>query len=250
MAHENQRLYLLDAARAALMISMVLYHAMYDLVVIFGQNAPWFFDTPGFIWQQSICWGFIFLSGFCHRLSKSPLKHGVLVSACGLLITLVTAIFMPSELIIMGVLSFLGLASIITALLDKPFSRLPQGACLAASAALFFVLRNINERTLGFGGITLLTLPESLYGWPGGFILGFFGRSFYSSDYFSLLPWIFLFWCGYFLFGLIGKENLLHSKALAARLPFLSALGKHSLLIYLLHQPLLTAVFFLVFNVF
>lgn len=236
---------MLDAARACLMISMVIYHGMYDVVAIFGQSVPWFFEKPGFIWQQSICWGFIFLSGFCHRLSKSPLKHGLLVSVCGLLITLVTALFMPSELIVMGVLSFLGLASIITSLLDKHFSRLPQGVCLAVSAALFFIFRNINERALGFGGITLLTLPESLYGWPGGFIFGFFGRGFYSSDYFSLLPWIFLFWCGYFLFGVIGREKVLSSDTLSLRIPVLSALGRHSLLIYLLHQPVLTAVIYL-----
>lgn len=68
--------------------------------------------------------------------------------------------------------------------------------------------------------------------------LGFPGPGFVSSDYFSLLPWLLLFWTGYFLYRLRPAEPLLPD----IRLPGFSAMGRHSLLIYLLHQPVLYAL--------
>ena len=67
---------------------------------------------------------------------------------------------------------------------------------------------------------------------------GFPGPGFVSSDYFSLLPWLLLFWTGYFLYRLRPAEPLLPD----IRLPGFSAMGRHSLLIYLLHQPVLYAL--------
>ena len=55
---------------------------------------------------------------------------------------------------------------------------------------------------------------------------------------FSLLPWLLLFWTGYFLYRLRPAEPLLPD----IRLPGFSAMGRHSLLIYLLHQPVLYAL--------
>ena len=54
-----------------------------------------------------------------------------------------------------------------------------------------------------------------------------------SSDYFSLLPWLLLFWTGFHLYRLRPETPALPD----IRLPGFSVLGRHSLLIYLLHQP-------------
>lgn len=56
---------LLDELRGLDLISMMLYHGMWDVVFLFGVAQKWYTGRPGFVWQQSICWVFILLSGFC-----------------------------------------------------------------------------------------------------------------------------------------------------------------------------------------
>lgn len=59
---------LLDELRGLDLISMMLYHGMWDVVFLFGVAQKWYTGRPGFVWQQSICWVFILLSGFCPPL--------------------------------------------------------------------------------------------------------------------------------------------------------------------------------------
>ncbi len=66
----KERYVLLDSIRGITLLSMILYHGMFDLVEIYGLHVPWFGDRPGYVWQQSICWIFILLSGFCWNLGK------------------------------------------------------------------------------------------------------------------------------------------------------------------------------------
>lgn len=96
----KERYVLLDSIRGITLLSMILYHGMFDLVEIYGLHIPWFVERPGYVWQQSICWIFILLSGFCWNLGKRHLKRGLVISAWGLLITGVTYAFMPSEKIL------------------------------------------------------------------------------------------------------------------------------------------------------
>ena len=67
--------------------------------------------------------------------------------------------------------------------------------------------------------------------------LGFPAPAFASSDYFALLPWLFLFWTGFYLYRLRPEIPALPD----IRLPGLSVISRHSLLLYLLHQPVLYA---------
>ncbi len=232
---------LLDALRGFCLLSMIAYHAVYDLVVLYGVQLPWYFNTPGYLWQQSICWGFILLSGVSWHFGRSPLKRGLLVSACGLIITLVTALFMPSQRIVMGVLSLLGASALLMIPLNRALLRVDPRLSAGASAALFFLTRNVSEGFLGFKGLRLFQIPDFLYTLPGGFILGLPNQGFYSSDYFALMPWFFLFSFGHFFWrGLSGQSRL--KAALRFDLPVLSLLGRKSLIIYLLHQPLIMLV--------
>ena len=116
--------------------------------------------------------------------------------------------------------------------------RVPPRLGLAGAFGLFLLVRNINDGFLGFAGVPILMLPRSWYANLFTAGLGFPGPGFVSSDYFSLLPWLLLFWTGYFLYRLRPAEPLLPD----IRLPGFSAMGRHSLLIYLLHQPVLYAL--------
>ena len=74
--------------------------------------------------------------------------------------------------------------------------------------------------------------------------LGFPDPGFFSGDYFPLFPWIFLYLTGYFLYGMFMKfPEVKNALRIHLPVPFLEAAGRHSLLLYLLHQPLLMLVF-------
>ena len=88
---------LLDELRGLDLISMMLYHGMWDVVFLFGVAQKWYTGRPGFVWQQSICWVFILLSGFCLPLGHRPLRRGLIVSGAGVLVTVVTLLFMPED---------------------------------------------------------------------------------------------------------------------------------------------------------
>ena len=73
-------------------------------------------------------------------------------------------------------------------------------------------------------------------------VLGLPGPGFWSSDYFPLVPWVFLYLCGYFLWRLIGSRQRVMDRLRPGIGP-LALIGRHSLAVYLLHQPALMAVF-------
>lgn len=98
----RERYDLLDTVRGVLIINMILYHALYDVVHIMGIPIGWYTGPAGYIWQQNICWGFILLSGFCFRLSRRPLRHGLTVLGAGILVTLATALASPQSALYSG----------------------------------------------------------------------------------------------------------------------------------------------------
>ena len=243
------RYQLLDTLRGFSLVSMILFHACWDLVYLFGYDWPWYKGTPGYLWQQSICWMFILISGFCMGLKQErralpfadkrgtaeensslqfagkqgvakenrslwrDCKRGLIVLAAGILITIATLLFSPQTKIIFGVLFFLGVS-----------------------------MRNINDGNLGFEGIVLYPLPNFLY--EQGLLATFFGfqdKNFFSTDYFSLIPWYFLFLVGYFLCRCFLEKN--SSAALPEffkkGIPVFKIIGQHSLPVYLLHQPVI-----------
>lgn len=186
---------LLDELRGLDLVSMMLYHGCWDLVNLFGIQADWYYGLPGHLWQQSICWVFILLSGFCVQLGHHTLRRGAQVFGAGALVTAVTLLFMPEDRVIFGVLTLLGSAMLLTGLLEKPLRRIPPAAGFAISAVLFALTRNVSAGYLGFGSLRLW-LPQTLYANYVTAYVGFYPLWFYSTDYFALLPWLFLFWAG------------------------------------------------------
>ena len=233
---------LLDTVRGVCILSMVAYHGMYDLVDIFGLPSAWYTGLPGYIWQQSICWTFILLSGMCWQLSRRHVKRGLLLVGCGAAITLITWLVMPSQRILYGVLNLLGLSALLLIPLDKVFRKIPAWAGLVGALLLFALTKNVSRGSLGFEGLVLCRLPHWLYATDLLAVVGFPSPSFWSTDYFPLLPWFFLFCAGYFLWSLLDKSPRA-KELLRPGLRPLSFLGRHSLVIYLIHQPALMAVF-------
>ena len=228
----------LDTIRGLALINMIAYHASWDMVYLFGADWAWYRSDGAYLWQQGICWTFIFLSGYCFHLGRRRLRRGLMAFGGGLLITAVTLVAMPTSPILWGVLTLLGSATLLTIPLDRLLSKVPARAGLALSFGLFMLLREVNSGYLGFEGARVLALPEELYANLFTAYLGFPAAGFRSSDYFSLLPWLFLFWSGYFLYRLRPEDP--HREL--PRIPVVTFMGRHSLLIYLLHQPVVYGV--------
>lgn len=244
----KQRYLWIDNIRAIAMVSMIIFHAVWDLVYLYGMDWAWYRSDFAFLWQQSICWTFILLSGFCWSFSKNPLKQGLLVSAGGLVVTVVTLIFSYESRVIFGVLNLIGASALLMIPLKKYFEKVPAIAGLVTMGLLFGFTYGINNGYLGFWGIELMQLPEELYKNLVTAFLGFPEKWFYSSDYFSLLPWAFLYFTGYFLYRLWREGKISGANCLNRKFSVLTWLGKHSLVIYMLHQPLIFGTLEIVFR--
>lgn len=234
---EHRRYQVLDTIRGCALVSMLLYHASWDMVYMFGANWSWYHGFAAYVWQQSICWTFILLSGYCWALGRHQLRRGLTVFLCGALITAVTWFFMRSNLVYCGVLTLLGASSLLLILLAPALERVPAQAGAAGSFLLFLLTRDVNAGTLGFEGLRFAALPAGLYRNHLTALLGFPPADFFSTDYFSLLPWFFLFLTGWFLFRLRPEEV-----REIRRVPVVTAMGRRSLLIYMLHQPVIYAL--------
>ena len=226
----------LDTMRGITLISMIAFHASWDLVYMFGVNWPWYRSFGAYVWQQSICWTFILLSGYCLHLGRHRLRRGLAAFAGGAAVSLVTMIAMPGSSVFCGVLTFLGTATLLSVPLEPLLRRIPARTGLAGCFLLFMLLRDVNEGYFGFEGARIAAVPDGLYRNLFTACLGFPPGGFTSTDYFPLLPWLFLFLTGYFLYDL--------HRDTPSRLciPGVTAMGRHSLVVYLLHQPLIYGV--------
>lgn len=233
---KNERYTLPDIIRGAAIAEMIIYHGLWDLVFIFGENISWFNSSGAYIWQQSICWTFILLSGFCVNLSKHKLKRSLTVLICSAVISIVTLIAMPDAAVKFGVLTLIGSCMLFMIPIDKFLSKIDPMAGAFVSFALFVILKNVPFGSLGFEGLVITDLPECLYRDLFTAYIGFPQASFTSSDYFPLIPWFFLFAAGYFIYHIFKKYDLLKHLS-TVKFPPLEWVGRHSLIIYMLHQP-------------
>jgi len=229
----KKRIWELDALRGLGMLGVIAIHATYDLIYLFGVWQPK--DTTLFDFGQD--WGgviFLFLSGICVTLGSRSVRRGITVFGCGMLITAVTVGMYLLDfagrgiIIYFGVLHCLGVCMLLWQLLRKsPTWLLAVLGVLLAAVGLYWKFSDIRIAT---DWLTVFGLPS---------------YHFSSSDYFPLLPNF-----GYFLIGaFLGrtlykkKESLLpmvNERNLLVR-P-LCFIGRHSLLVYLLHQPLIAAI--------
>ncbi len=237
------RLWEIDALRGTAVVAMVLYHFSYDLAYFGLLDLRFFRAGFGLDAGRAIGASFIFLAGLSLTLSyrrtvarRSPeeklfrkyLGRGLRIFSYGLLITLVTWIFVPKEMIVFGVLHLIGVSIV----LAYPF--------------LTFKLPNV---ALGVGCIAIgLYLPTFDIDQPWLVWLGT-RPDFFMLDYWPIFPWF-----GVVLLGISAGNTLYGDRrkqaARGATTPVpgirpLAFLGRHSLPIYLVHQPILLATLIL-----
>ena len=249
----KKRLYLIDEYRGFVVLNMIAYHAIWDLVYMFGVDWHWYKSEVGHIWQQWICWSFILVSGFCWQMGKKPLKRGMLVYGAGAVISLVTILVMPSAKVVFGVLTLLGSCMIFMIPLDLFCKKIPKVVGCIVSFFLFVFTYSVNRGYFGFGMQRIIELPKEWYANSFTTYLGFMEKGFYSTDYFSIIPWLFLFMTGYFIYGMlfnrtanngqgISNDNAIVKCLQRSVCPPLGWIGKHALIIYMLHQPVIYVV--------
>ena len=243
----KQRHFWIDNIRAIAMISMIAFHSVWDLVYLYGMDWDWYRSDMAFLWQQSICWTFILLSGFCWSFSRNPLKQGLIVSAGGFIVTAVTLLVSYDSRVIFGVLNLIGASALFLIPLRKYFDKIPAKTGFVLAFLLFAFTYRINYRNLGFFGIEFIELPLDLYKNLLTAFIGFPDPWFYSTDYFSVLPWSFLYFAGYFLYRIWRMGDIPGAKCLDQEMPLLTWLGKHSLIIYMLHQPVIYGILEIIF---
>ena len=116
-----------------------------------------------------------------------------------------------------------------------------------AGGLLFALFYRVDSGVLGLGSLLSWELPRALYTCRVLTPFGFPYPGFRSSDYFALLPWLFLFFAGFYLFRIL--EPLPGWRKLArVKIPLLSAVGRHTMWVYLLHQPLLMGLCMILFK--
>ncbi|MFI3170525.1 MAG: heparan-alpha-glucosaminide N-acetyltransferase [Faecalibacterium sp.] len=246
----KQRYHLLDTVRGIAMVLMLGYHTAWDLIYIFGVNSNLLRTAFGTLWQSASAWTFLILSGFCWSLGRKPLRHGAVCFGFGALMTVITLAIMPENRVVFGVLTLLGSCMMLMVPLDGVFRRIPPQLGMAGAAILFWFTRNLSDGLLGFGTFWSVSVPDWLYQNYLTAYLGFPQRGFYSTDYYPLLPWFFLFCVGYFAYQLAQKycvEGGRFWRALCHPVPVLEWIGRHSLVLYLFHQPVIYGALYLWF---
>lgn len=226
MANSKPRIWELDALRGVCILCVIVVHFLFDLSFFGGLDLTlpaWYVfiqEYGGAI--------FVVLSGVCVTLGSKSVRRGLIVFACGMLITAVTygmyrlGMSGADVVVKFGVLHLLGVCMLVY----PAFKKLPPAALALLGLAIAIT---------GYA-IRGVVVPQH---WL--FPLGLTYEGFTSSDYFPLFPQL-----GYFLIGAaIGKTAYREKKTLLpgsfqktgiAR--FFCWCGRQSLFIYLLHQPI------------
>ncbi len=247
LSMQDRRWHLIDALRGLALLNMLGMHFLYDVNVVFGRQPGWYLRPGVHIWQQYICWSFILIAGFSYDWGRARnLRRGLTLNLLGLAITAATLIAVPSEAIWFGILNFMGCAILLTIPLERGLKKLPPTLGLALCFALFLLFRHVESGILGLGAFSV-RLPAALYRYSILAPLGFPDAHFRSSDYFPMLPWYLLFLCGWFL-GRLLEQNARLQRLARVKIPLLSAVGRKTIWIYMLHQPILMGICMLLFG--
>ena len=230
-----KRFFEIDFARGAAVIMMVSFNWLFALYYL--GLLPSFNPNDVFWWffARATAGSFIFLAGLSLYLGSEKVEsrqkllfRGAKIFALGMAITAATALFLKSGFIVFGILHAIGVSIILAVPLLKR-----------------------DAKTIAFVGVACLAsgvfISNCSFSFPWLLWLGFVPKGFHTLDFFPILPWF-----GVMLLGIaVGKtfypqaqrsfKPLLNENFFTKPLAFL---GRHSLAIYLAHQPLLIAVLY------
>lgn len=235
----------MDELRGLAVVLMVIYHAFYTMGYLFGFRAGLDFISFFEPAEPFVAMIFILISGIASNLSRSNIKRGAKLLLVAAAVTLVTTLVTPQGAIYFGILHFLSIAMILFGLARPLLDKIPLALGLFVTAALYLLAYGIPQGMLGIPGFLSFSLPPVLYSTDFLFPLGLRSIHFFSADYFPLLPHIFLFFFGTFL-GRLAAAGKFPKWSYKKRAPALSFVGRHALIIYILHQPVIYGVFLLV----
>lgn len=223
----HNRVWELDLLRGVALLLMIVFHLCYDLNVFF--HVPVVYDRgPIYFLGKTAAIMFIFLAGVSANFSRSNWRRGWRLFLLGLGITAVTRIFFPSQVIKFGILHFLGTALMLVA----------------------FLIRLSPLALLALGGVSIwlgLYLAWVRVPWDWLFFLGLRSDAFYSADYYPLFPWLGVLLAGVAVGKVVYREKKSLFPFLEGKFRFLAAAGSRTLLLYLLHQPILLGFLYLLF---
>lgn len=227
----------LDMARGIALVAMASYHFLWDLSS-FGYLEPGY-AAVGWpkVYARTIASTFIFLAGFSLVLAhgeairwRSFWKRWLIIAGAAALVTVASYFAIPQGLIHFGILHAIAAASLVGLL----FLRAPPVLTfLVAAVALVapFYLRSDVFNQPWFWWIGLSTEPRQ------------------SFDYVPLLPWLAPALAGIGVARLPFVTSRLRQYAPGDKPPrrpatALAFLGRHSLVVYLVHQPVLIAILY------
>jgi len=238
----------LDEWRGTALLCMLVYHTCYDLYAMFGVPIPLFSSPFYILLQRFIGYSFILISGISCSYSRNNLKRGAVSFAFALVMTAVTALVMPEQIILFGVLHFLGVSMMLAALFMPLLKKIPLWAGIIGSVFLFICTSQVYAGRIGISPLAF-ELPPVLFQSNVLFPLGFHNASFFSSDYYPLLPWFFLFLTGVF-WGRVWKNHEMPGFVYQTHFPPLAAVGRHTIVVYIVHQPVIYLVLLVWFRLF
>jgi uncharacterized membrane protein len=233
----------LDMLRGFAIIFMIILHIMWDLdyfgILPLNKN----FYTLNIIVPIM----FFLLVGICQAVNNNKyqnqprtmylktMQRGLWILNLGMLFTVLTVIVFPDRPILFGVLHCIGLSILLSAL----FLRLKSYNIILAMLVILAGITIANFYPVNDPNILQLAI---------GFHQPDIAR--HTIDYFPILPWLGVCLLGIVLGNILYKNNERRfpipdlSKYKPTRV--FSWLGQHSLAIYLLHQPVIAGVLFLV----
>jgi len=246
----SSRAFELDFLRGIAIIMMMFMHFSYDIRYEFG------FDTFSYL-KSSWFWEFVHpiiivlfvgLSGLCCSFSRNNLKRGLRLLAVAMTFTVVTygiTYFMGIEcLIIFNVLHMLSVSTLVYAFvtfIEKKTKIKPeQMTFILIMVGIYIIILNI--RLYYYDNVT-----SNMLFYPLGIQIK--GEPM-VADYLPLIPWL-----GVFLTG-AGAGRMLYSdkktlfpgtsevvRRITAPLEFL---GRHSLIVYIVHQPIIYGILYVI----
>lgn len=241
----KRRIIFIDYFRGIALIYMIFYHTLFDLAYVVPKEwgrALYYANEDIVIFDTS---SFILLAGISCAFSRSNLRRGGRLLAIAMAFTMVTAFFFPGEAIYFGILHLLGTGMVIYGAFDEFFKKLPAAIMLPLCVAVFALTYCVSNGFVGIKGLFEIPLPQELLTNNLLYPFGFIKAGFMSVDYVPLLPWFFLFLGGAYIGGLIVKyREKLPNFCYADPLPWLGFIGRHTLIVYIIHQPIILGVLY------